>query len=164
MPQAEEAPTAGHVLSPRPTKPLRLAREPEVEAQFAQYSELCAAFSRMMLARQGMRSDVGRQEDVAQNLDIARTIFGKWGMEIMIVLYGKPEGLGFEALRHALRGISPRVLSQKVKSLEEEGLLKREVLALQPFRVSYSLTTRGSNLARMAEPLFLYLGNPSPSP
>lgn len=139
-------------------------RPAEVEAQFAQFSELCAAFSRMMLSRQGLRDDVGRQEDVARNLFVARTIFGKWGMEIMIVLYGKPDGLGFEVLRHSLQGISPRVLSQKLKSMENQGLVTRNVVGVQPFRVSYNLTHRGGVMARMAEPLFLFLDTPATHP
>ncbi|MFS8630531.1 MAG: helix-turn-helix transcriptional regulator [Bacillales bacterium] len=43
-------------------------------------------------------------------------------------------------------GISGRVLSQRLKELEEEGIVKREVYPEMPVRIEYSLTDKGKAL------------------
>ena len=49
-------------------------------------------------------------------------------------------------LERALPNLSARVLSVRVKELEDEGLVVRQVMAGPPVRVSYSLTERGRAL------------------
>lgn len=148
----------GYLLPPPPRRIVLAPPEPEgVDPRYAQFSELCAAFSRMMLQDEGGRDEVSPTRAVARNLAVTRAVFAKWSVEIMVVLFAHPEGLGFERLRRDLAGISPRVLSLKLKALEEQGLLDRKVLADRPPRVSYSLTPNGCSFARMAEPIFLYL-------
>lgn len=149
--------------TPRPSSGARRPRGDReegpggLEDRFFQFSELCAAFSRMVLSLEGARSDLDRRREVQRNLAIARGVFSKWGVETLVVLYTHMEGLGFEALRRAIGGISPRVLSLKLRRLEALGLVRREVISTRPPRVNYTLSTRGRALARMAEPLFLYL-------
>jgi DNA-binding HxlR family transcriptional regulator len=139
----------------RPSPADEAAASPD--PRFAQFSEMCAAFGRMISADRSLTGSSPRGKTAERNLAIARTVFAKWGMEIMIVLYAEPEGLGFERLRRELAGISPRVLSLKLKTLEAQGLVSRKVLAERPPRVSYTLTPTGCDLARMAEPVFLFL-------
>ena len=43
-------------------------------------------------------------------------------------------------------GISRRVLSQRLKELEKEGIIKREVYPETPVRIEYSLTDKGKAL------------------
>lgn len=43
-------------------------------------------------------------------------------------------------------GISGRVLSQRLKELEEENVVKREVYPETPVRIEYSLTDKGKAL------------------
>ena len=43
-------------------------------------------------------------------------------------------------------GLSDRLLSQRLRELEEEGLVEREVEAGTPVRVTYSLTEKGAEL------------------
>ncbi len=43
-------------------------------------------------------------------------------------------------------GISGRVLSQRLKELEKEGIIKREVYPETPVRIEYSLTDKGKAL------------------
>ncbi|MCI4320891.1 MAG: helix-turn-helix transcriptional regulator [Thermoplasmata archaeon] len=64
---------------------------------------------------------------------------------------------GFEELRRNLTGISPRVLSLKLKELEEKGMVRREILDSRPPRVRYSLTERGWTVAWLSQPVLLYL-------
>ncbi len=53
-------------------------------------------------------------------------------------------------------GLSDRLLSRRLRELEEEGLVEREVEAGSPVRVTYSLTEAGAGAApgdRRAEDL-----------
>jgi DNA-binding HxlR family transcriptional regulator len=56
----------------------------------------------------------------------------------------------FADLRAAVPGVSDTMLTQRLRELEREGLLTRQVLATSPVRVEYHLTTRGAEL----EPVF----------
>jgi DNA-binding HxlR family transcriptional regulator len=49
-------------------------------------------------------------------------------------------------LRKAVPGLSDRLLSQRLRELEEEGLVERQVEAGTPVRVTYSLTEAGQQL------------------
>ena len=54
-----------------------------------------------------------------------------------------------DALRGARQGgagLSDRLLSQRLRELEEEGLVERQVEAGTPVRVTYSLTEAGQQL------------------
>lgn len=102
-------------------------------------------------------SPVGDLADRAQrDLRLVRSAFGKWSAELLVALHATPAA-GFEDLRRTLRGISARVLSLKLKELEEAGMVRREVLDTHPPRVHYSLTERGWTIAWLAQPIFLYM-------
>jgi len=53
---------------------------------------------------------------------------------------------GFNELKGNVDGISSKVLSDSLEDLQEKGLVDREVISEQPFRVNYSLTARGASL------------------
>ncbi|WP_423999059.1 winged helix-turn-helix transcriptional regulator [Haloarcula salina] len=53
---------------------------------------------------------------------------------------------GFNELKENVDGISSKVLSDSLEDLQEKGLVDREVISEQPFRVNYSLTERGASL------------------
>ena len=44
-------------------------------------------------------------------------------------------------------GVSGRVLSERLKDLESEGIVKREVFPETPVRIEYTLTDKGKSLA-----------------
>lgn len=52
-------------------------------------------------------------------------------------------------------GISGRVLSERLKDLENQGIVKREVFPETPVRIEYSLTEKGKSL----EPLMKNIEN-----
>jgi DNA-binding HxlR family transcriptional regulator len=52
-------------------------------------------------------------------------------------------------------GVSGRVLSERLKDLENEGIVKRDVIPETPVRIEYSLTEKGSAL----EPLMKEIEN-----
>ena len=52
----------------------------------------------------------------------------------------------FSELRKALPAISQKVLTQNLRSMEDDGLITRKVFAEVPPRVEYSLTELGLSL------------------
>ena len=52
----------------------------------------------------------------------------------------------FGELRKSLAGISQKVLTQHLRTMEENGLVNREVFAEVPPKVEYSLTETGHSL------------------
>ena len=63
----------------------------------------------------------------------------------------------FQEIKKALGPISSRVLSLKLSRLEQLDLVERTVFDTRPPRVQYALTPRGRRVARLGEPVFLYL-------
>ena len=53
----------------------------------------------------------------------------------------------FTELSATIPGISDRMLSERLKELEAEGIVRREVTPSTPVRVEYHLTEKGAGLA-----------------
>lgn len=62
----------------------------------------------------------------------------------------------FGDLEAALSGVSTRTLSEKLKTLEEEGLIAREEFVGKPPRVEYSLTKKGAGLEGVSDAMIEY--------
>ncbi len=72
-----------------------------------------------------------------------RLISQRWvGMIIHLLLEGPQRFHSFEETL----GISARVLSERLKDLENEGLVHRHVYPETPVRIEYSLTKKGQAL------------------
>jgi DNA-binding HxlR family transcriptional regulator len=76
----------------------------------------------------------------------------KWAL-LVVNAIGNNERLRFNALMEELSGISPKTLSDTLKQLETEGLIKREAFSEIPPRVEYSLTDDGTELRKSIMPL-----------
>lgn len=70
---------------------------------------------------------------------------GKWSMLILCVL-SENEATRFNAIGRAIPDISPKVLTETLKNLEEAGLVSRHIYAEIPPKVEYSLTQLGHSL------------------
>ena len=57
----------------------------------------------------------------------------------------------FSELERSLAGISPKTLSERLKRLEDAGVVVRECFAEVPPRVEYSLTAKGYALLPVIE-------------
>ena len=73
-------------------------------------------------------------------------IGGRWKPVILWWLMESRRPLRFKALRENMPRISQKVLTQQLRELERDGLIKREMFAEMPVRVEYSVTTFGRKL------------------
>ncbi len=71
-------------------------------------------------------------------------IGNKWKLLIIRNLLASPQR--FTEMRKSIPGISQKVLTDNLRSLEEDGLINREVFAEVPPRVVYSLSELGDSL------------------
>ena len=68
----------------------------------------------------------------------------RWTGAILLVLMDGP--LHFSGIRQLVPELSDRLLSERLKELEAEGIVERRVLDGSPVRVEYSLTPSGQAL------------------
>lgn len=68
----------------------------------------------------------------------------RWSGAILYALTDGP--LRFAELKHSVPGMSDRLLSARLKELEQSGLVHRTVQDEPPVRVTYGLTRKGESL------------------
>jgi DNA-binding HxlR family transcriptional regulator len=68
----------------------------------------------------------------------------RWTALILRVLMEKPRR--FSELAEELEVVSDRILSERLKELEREGIVERRVYPCTPVRVEYSMTEKGRAL------------------
>ncbi|RFP58068.1 MAG: transcriptional regulator [Limnothrix sp. CACIAM 69d] len=77
---------------------------------------------------------------------------GPWTLYLLWVMTTKGP-IRFGALKRQVEGISTKVLTERLRLLEREGLIYRHYEATVPPQVSYGLTDRGSELVQVLDPL-----------
>ncbi|MEE9592164.1 MAG: helix-turn-helix domain-containing protein [Thermoplasmata archaeon] len=122
--------------------------------RFAAFADECVRF--VEEEGQELREEMDPIEEAQRSSRIIGAITKKWTVPIIYLLYRTGE-LRFSRFRELLMGISSRTLSLRLKSLEERRWVRREVVADRPPRVLYSLTERGTMVAKMAGPMYLYI-------
>lgn len=76
---------------------------------------------------------------------VVNRIGDRWSL---LVLYALEHGtLRFQELRRTVEGVSQKMLTQTLRTLERDGLVERTVYASVPPKVEYSLTPLGHGLA-----------------
>ncbi|OUJ18686.1 DNA-binding transcriptional regulator HxlR family [Methanonatronarchaeum thermophilum] len=89
--------------------------------------------------------------------DLSNKINKKWTMCIINIL-GVEEGKRFnEIKKDSMGNINSRTLSMRLKELQNEGIISREVKPKAPPEVRYILTEEGWALYEALQPLFNYL-------
>jgi DNA-binding HxlR family transcriptional regulator len=84
----------------------------------------------------------------------AEIVCGKW---TLLVIRDLADGRSrFCELERSLAGISPRTLSLRLRSLEEEGIVERQTYPEVPPRVEYALTEKGRALVPLIEDMRAY--------
>jgi len=71
-------------------------------------------------------------------------ISDKWVTLILVALAGGP--LRYSDLGRIIAGVSQKMLTQTLRTLERDGLVSRTVTASVPVRVDYQLTPLGGSL------------------
>ena len=77
--------------------------------------------------------------------DVLDRLGDAWSVLVVLRLARGP--VRFNALKRAVGGISQRMLTVTLRSLERDGLVSREVVPSTPPQVSYALTSVGWSLA-----------------
>ena len=78
----------------------------------------------------------------------------RWtGAIIFVLLKGRCR---YSDLRTAIPDLTDRMLSERLKELEQEGMVERCVIPDTPVRVEYALTGKGEALAKPVEALMMW--------
>jgi DNA-binding HxlR family transcriptional regulator len=79
----------------------------------------------------------------------AEIIGAKW---TALLVHDMSEGARrFSQLEHSCQGISPRTLAERLRALEQEGIVVRRSYPERPPRVEYELTPKGEALLPIIE-------------
>ncbi len=81
------------------------------------------------------RSAIGELENIGQ----------KWAFNVLFALFAD-RALGFNDLKRKIKPVTSKMLSQRLKQLQEIGLIEKETLISIPKRVEYRLTVQGERL------------------
>jgi DNA-binding HxlR family transcriptional regulator len=81
-------------------------------------------------------------------------IADKWAVLVLGLLGDGP--VRFNNLRRQIEGISQKMLSQTLKSLERDGLVARKVIPTVPVTVEYSITPLGETLSATVDSLRIW--------
>ncbi len=79
---------------------------------------------------------------------------GKWTLLVVRDLLVEPRRFG--ELLITIGGVSPKVLTERLKSLEAEGILTRTLYPEVPLRVEYALTDLGRELRPVIDALAVW--------
>jgi DNA-binding HxlR family transcriptional regulator len=91
------------------------------------------------------KSHAGKLSGFCPRFHRAVELIGRrWTGAVIRALVGGP--LRFNELLATVPGLSDRLLSERLRELEREHIVHREVSAGPPVRVEYSLTERGADL------------------
>lgn len=85
-------------------------------------------------------------------LQAAMEVVGrKWSGPVLLAL--SQGAVRFSEVERSIAGISGRLLSQRLKDLEDEGLVVRTVVPTTPAHAEYRLSPRGRTLVAAVKPL-----------
>ena len=88
-----------------------------------------------------------KSEERRDLTELLAKIGDKWSILLIVTLSRSPEMKArFSELLKLIEGISQRMLTTTLRSLERDGFVTREVFPVVPPRVEYSLTMLGESL------------------
>ncbi|HYO08051.1 MAG TPA: helix-turn-helix domain-containing protein [Tepidisphaeraceae bacterium] len=82
--------------------------------------------------------------------DLVGLLGGRWKVPILWHLFGR-DARRFGELRRSLAECTAKVLTQQLRQMERDGLVRRKVYAEVPPRVEYSLTKLGKSVQPVVE-------------
>ncbi len=91
------------------------------------------------------------QQKLLISRDALEVIQGKWRLPIVLALtFGSKR---FGEIQRDIVDISPKMLSQELKALEQNKIINRTVYDSMPVTVEYSLTPLGQSMKKMLDEL-----------
>ncbi|MFD6183073.1 winged helix-turn-helix transcriptional regulator [Streptomyces goshikiensis] len=78
--------------------------------------------------------------------DVLDLLANKWSALAIGAMEAGPQRFG--ALRRRLEGVSPKVLTNTLRRLEEKGFVDRTIFPAVPLHVEYALTDLGRSVAQ----------------
>ncbi|WP_297132904.1 winged helix-turn-helix transcriptional regulator [Terrisporobacter sp.] len=85
---------------------------------------------------------------------VHKLISGKW--KILILWYLCGGSLRFSDLKRKLPNVTQKMLTNQLRSLEEDGLIYRNVYPVFPPKVEYGLTDLGNNIIPMLKEMYKF--------
>lgn len=86
-----------------------------------------------------------QKTSICPKYEFAAELLGKkWtGLLILVLLQGP---LRFKDIKREIPDMSDRLITERLKELEEKGIVERSVFPEKPVRVQYQLTSKGKDL------------------
>ncbi|MED4060726.1 winged helix-turn-helix transcriptional regulator [Priestia sp. YIM B13446] len=92
------------------------------------------------------------QKDIQPKVEKSFELIGKkWTGLIIYVLMSGPKR--FSELNESIPALSRRLLTERIKELEDHGIVVRNVIPDRPIRSEYSLTQKGTELGKILGPI-----------
>ncbi|MEG0051262.1 MAG: helix-turn-helix domain-containing protein [Terrisporobacter sp.] len=85
---------------------------------------------------------------------VHKLISGKW--KILILWYLCGGSLRFSDLKRKLPDVTQKMLTNQLRSLEEDGLIYRKVYPVFPPKVEYGLTDLGDGITPMLKEMYTF--------
>ena len=99
------------------------------------------------------------RETATQGVETAlRMLEGRWKLIILFHLFGG-QVLRFSELERAIPDISQKMLTQQLRQMETDGMVRRTIYPEVPPKVEYSLTEWGQSLCPALDALLTWVGN-----
>lgn len=93
-----------------------------------------------------MDTPIDRKGKLKCSIEYTLTKIGNKWKSVILWHLGIEGTLRYSELRKLLSGVSHKVMTQQLKELEEDGLLKRTQYQTVPPKVEYSITSKGNTL------------------
>ena len=92
-------------------------------------------------------------QSVKKSICPARSVLnllkGKYALEILSEIIDG--NIHYGTLLRSVEGINPRILAQRLRDFEQEGILSRKVLPTSPPQVEYKMTNKGIALRSIVD-------------
>lgn len=89
----------------------------------------------------------------AKGMDALKLLGSKWSIIIMSELNDGP--YGFNEILRLTEGVSPRILSFRLKQMVELGFIRKKVIHRTPISTEYSITGKGQKVLEASLELLL---------
>jgi DNA-binding HxlR family transcriptional regulator len=80
---------------------------------------------------------------------VLEVLANKWTLVVMVTLRRREDPIRFNELQRTLDGITQKMLTQTLRTLERDGLVSRTMYPTVPPRVEYALTELGVGAGRV---------------